>query len=108
MDKNPGEVEGHFHIGMLEYRSREYKAAARHLERFLQRLPEDSGEEVLQRNAWAFLILSYNFRGEKDKAFQLASDIAESFTQEMIATLDLNPSEVVVLTEILQKVRRSN
>ena len=106
MRENPSEIMGYYHIGLLEYRSKQYKSAVKNLENLLEKREDPNlsplTDQVL-RNAWAHLILSYNFKGDKDKALELAAEVTEFYSLEVIESLGLEPMDLAVLKELLEK-----
>jgi len=108
MDKNPAEIKGYHYIGILEFRTRNLKDAVKYFEKFLQQIDENSGQDNLLRSALAYLILSHNFKGDKEKALELAAGVHEMLTPTDISSLDLAQAEEMMLKAILEKVREPN
>jgi tetratricopeptide (TPR) repeat protein len=108
IDKNPTEIKGYHYIGILEFRTRDLKNAIKNFEKFLLQIENNSGQDDLLRAAWAYLILSYNFKGDKEKALELAAGVLEILTPTDISSLGLAQAEEVMLKVILERVRKSN
>ena len=108
MKENPEEIEGYYHIGMLEYQDQKFKSAVKNLDIFLEKASTIPVADEMLRGAWAYLILSYNFKGDKNKANQLAADVVDALTQEVVTSLDLVPRDSVVLRDILEKNKKAN
>ncbi len=108
MKNNPGEIEGHYQIGMLEFRNKKYKSAVKNFEKFLEKAAENPVKDELLRGAWAYLILSYNFKGDKAKAQKLATEVADALTHEVVTSLDLQQRDSAVLRDILENTKKAN
>ena len=108
IDSNPREYTGFYLIGLLEYKERDYGSVVKNLEKYLSHM---NGQSVTENPriapAWAYLILSHNYRGDKKKAYQLTQTVADTITLDIVKEIGLEQKDEAVLKEILARVKKS-
>jgi hypothetical protein len=69
-------------------------------------LPEESISEGLLTSARLYLILSYTYRGDKEKAYRLAEQMIGATSAEIVIDDDMDPIDVMILRDIFARVRK--
>lgn len=103
---NPKDINALFLVGRLEYERRKYSNAAKHLENFFNQTDGISIEEDRKNEAAALYLLSLHFKGDRNKALQIASSYTEILTETTIQTLSLHDKDKPILIDIMTKAIR--
>ena len=100
--KNPDEVRGYYLSSKLQYYLRKYKDAGKSIEKLFKLSRKFSIAEEILIESRAYLILSTNFRGDRERTSKIIAGSLELFTKDTIDSLNLPEKDKTLLHSLIE------
>ncbi len=102
----PLETRSLFLLGVMHFKEKNFKKSEYYFSRiFVISQSSDVPSEIMEPSH-AFNILSFYYRGKKEKAYELAESQQDALTEEKINQLDLEETNRRVLLEIMKNLTK--
>jgi tetratricopeptide (TPR) repeat protein len=104
-DKVPADPRGPFLLGKLYYGQKDFKAAAKSLERAVALLKTSSGSDKDQAEARCYLILAYNGLKKRPQVEKACREFLARFTRESVSATGLSDRDKSLVQSLLDAVK---
>jgi tetratricopeptide (TPR) repeat protein len=102
---NPSEIQGHYLLGKLEFKEKDYEEAEKIFEKILSLFERTQADENIISEIKAYLILASYLRGKENKAQELVSSWMSDFTEEKISSFSIDIEDKEKLQRIVNAVK---
>ena len=102
----PLETQALYLLGVMHFKERNFKRAEYYFSRISAISHSSDVSSEIMESTQALNILSYYFRGKKEKAYELAESQQSVLTEEKINQLDLGEKNKRVLAGIMKKLTK--
>lgn len=101
--QQPLELKALHVLGILHFKEKKFNRAEHYFSRIFTVAKSRGIPSKIMDSCRAYHILSLYYRGEKDRAYELAKQIKSYFTMDKLNSLNLDDNDRRVLSEILMK-----
>lgn len=97
----PAEIKGRFHLAKLHYYyDKNYRAAEDVFKRMLKSAKNIPRDDIILVEAYAYLILSVYFQGDRERAQKMISESTDLLSEDRVHSLSLNARDKAILQRI--------